>query len=541
MSSAANPVAQRQIPVVTCFVPHLSRGLQFRVSLHSWYEPPVSRGTQATTSPNDSILFEARVFLDGMYAGYDCKEIATSTRRFKAETLALCFSLTTPPEIDKAGDQEYLRFPPFHQEMLTQTWWSAGEDFGRIKVVIAEGFAESHGPPSGFRRLRNIVSFSFQHVPLGMSLFAEETSSISTDRLPAILEDAGIAWPNAGMWQQSSQQLYKSPTQPGDMDASAHAHSPRRRISSHELARNTAATMIAPPMLSQASMPPPARRSMMLTDSDWTSAAPLQDQFSEHRSSWTWGTGVSTSDDSMPDYSHSITPRSSRHPSSNWQDSVNGETTPQQGSQFEELMADLSPAKTSGTQAPPTTRVSSASNTPSTKSSVLELQEIRALSFQNHPRSVAVTARDALPWTIRDPSDISIESRFSEAQPSGGEHARGNIVRPPASIIKGKKEGKSSSSDFLATTSHRKAQAGSMGRRAKSTGIQDGENQSFPIDSKRKRESTDTISHLVAGRVVELDSSPSRKVSKKEGKDGGTTGPDDVGVRAPLGLLENIQ
>lgn len=89
MSSAANPVAQRQIPVVTCFVPHLSRGLQFRVSLHSWYEPPVSRGTQATTSPNDSILFEARVFLDGMYAGYDCKEIATSTRRFKAETLAL--------------------------------------------------------------------------------------------------------------------------------------------------------------------------------------------------------------------------------------------------------------------------------------------------------------------------------------------------------------------------------------------------------------------------------------------------------------------
>ncbi|KAL8629330.1 hypothetical protein Q9189_004979 [Teloschistes chrysophthalmus] len=79
-TSTTNPVAQRQLPTVTCFVPHLSRGSQFRVSLHSWYEPPISRGTQATTSPNDSVLFEARVFLDGICAGYDTKEIAASMR-----------------------------------------------------------------------------------------------------------------------------------------------------------------------------------------------------------------------------------------------------------------------------------------------------------------------------------------------------------------------------------------------------------------------------------------------------------------------------
>ncbi|KAL9589834.1 MAG: hypothetical protein Q9203_001356 [Teloschistes exilis] len=425
--------------------------------------------------------------------------------------------------MDKNGEEECLRFPPFHQEMLTQTWWSAGEDFGRIKVVIAEGFAESQALPPGFRRLRNIVSFSFQHVPL------------------AILEDAAIAWPNAGMWQQPSQQLYKSPTQPSDMDPDAHAHSPRRRNSSSDMARNISATMVAPQLLSQASMPPPAHRSMMLTDSNWTSAAPLQDSYGDHRSSWTWGTRLSTSDDSMPDYSHSITPRSSRYPSMNYVDSVNTEPAPQQDSQFEELMADLSPAKTSGTQAPPTTRVSSASNTPSTTPHASGLQGTRALSFQTHPRSVSATTRDAPAWTIRDTSDISMISRFSEAQASEGEHSQGKIIRPPASVIKGKKEGKTGDSGFLAPTSHRKAHVGSIGRRARSTGSHVGENQPFPADSKRKRETTDSDSHLLAGRVVELDSSPNRKVSKKEERDEVVAKQEENSVRAPLGLLENIQ
>ncbi|KAL9584973.1 MAG: hypothetical protein Q9212_001795 [Teloschistes hypoglaucus] len=508
-SSTANPVAQRQLPTVTCFVPHLSRGSHFRVSLHSWYEPPISRGTQATTSPDDSILFEARVFLDGICAG------------------GLLMDKHSPwpqvIEMDKNGEQECLRFPPFHQEMLTQTWWSAGEDFGRIKVVIAEGFAESQGLPSGFRRLRNIVSFSFQHVPL------------------AILEDAAIAWPNAGMWQQSSQQLYKSPNQPSDMDPDAHAHSPRRRTSSSEMTRNTSATMVAPQMLSQASMLPPAPRNMMLTDSNWPSAAPLQDPFMDHRSSWSWGTRVCTSDDSMPDYSHSITPRSSRYPSMNYPNSVITEAAPHEDSQFEELMADLSPVKTSGTQAPPTTRVSSASNTPSTTPHNLGLQGARALPFQSHPRSVSVTTRDAPAWTIRDPSDISMTSRFSEAQASEGEHSQAKIIRPPAGVIKGKKEGKTGDSELLAPTSHRKAHTGSIGRRARGTGSYVGENQPLPADSKRKRGSTDSDSHLLAGTVVELDSSPNRKVSKKEEKDEVIAKQEEISLRAPLGSLENIQ
>lgn len=66
----ANPVNQRQLPIVTCFVPSLSHGSPFRVSLHSWDEPEVSRATQALTSPEDCIFFEARVLLDGVYTGY---------------------------------------------------------------------------------------------------------------------------------------------------------------------------------------------------------------------------------------------------------------------------------------------------------------------------------------------------------------------------------------------------------------------------------------------------------------------------------------
>lgn len=70
-------------------------------------------------------------------------------------------------EMDKTGNQECLRFPPFHQQMLVQEWWSPGEDMGRVKLVISEGIAPGQGSSSGFRRVKNLVTFSFQHAPLG--------------------------------------------------------------------------------------------------------------------------------------------------------------------------------------------------------------------------------------------------------------------------------------------------------------------------------------------------------------------------------------
>lgn len=70
-------------------------------------------------------------------------------------------------EMDKTGNQECLRFPPFHQQVLAQQWWSPGEDTGRVKLVISEGIAPGQNPSSGFRRVKNLLTFSFQHAPLG--------------------------------------------------------------------------------------------------------------------------------------------------------------------------------------------------------------------------------------------------------------------------------------------------------------------------------------------------------------------------------------
>lgn len=79
---------------------------------------------------------------------------------------------------DKDGNIDNLRFPPFHEEMLTQGMWQAGENMGRIKVLIAEGlFTEQ--PSDGkqpFERVRNVVAFSFQHAPLGMFCHANHLS-----------------------------------------------------------------------------------------------------------------------------------------------------------------------------------------------------------------------------------------------------------------------------------------------------------------------------------------------------------------------------
>jgi hypothetical protein len=45
--------------------------------------------------------------------------------------------MSTQP--DSAGNAKPLRFPQFHQEILHQSHWAAGDLLGRIRVVIAEG------------------------------------------------------------------------------------------------------------------------------------------------------------------------------------------------------------------------------------------------------------------------------------------------------------------------------------------------------------------------------------------------------------------
>lgn len=104
----------------------------------------------------------------------------------RAQTLTLFF-LT---EVDKNGNQDALRFPPFHQEILHQNHWDAAESLGRIKVVIAEGCSRPHRTPP-FERVRDVLIFSFQHAPLRTSpMFStvfKPNTECPCDRYPGIL------------------------------------------------------------------------------------------------------------------------------------------------------------------------------------------------------------------------------------------------------------------------------------------------------------------------------------------------------------------
>lgn len=69
-------------------------------------------------------------------------------------------------DMDKNGEFMKLKFPTFHKELLSQSYWNAGDDLGRIKVIIAEGFYRDD-MIHPFERVKNLVCFSFQHAPLG--------------------------------------------------------------------------------------------------------------------------------------------------------------------------------------------------------------------------------------------------------------------------------------------------------------------------------------------------------------------------------------
>ena len=167
-SIASNQYGNRQLPTVVCFVPSLPHEGHFHVSVHLW-EPPKPSPEVVNSSPgHQAISFEARVVIDGT---------AISGLTFKAEQ-------PTPHRIDNFlgpdGLSKHLAFPPFHPELLTQHYWNASEDLGRIKIIISEGTYCNH-QDSSFERRKNIVCFAFQHAPL------------------SVLEEAKIAWPNPSM------------------------------------------------------------------------------------------------------------------------------------------------------------------------------------------------------------------------------------------------------------------------------------------------------------------------------------------------------
>ncbi|KAL2268264.1 hypothetical protein VTJ83DRAFT_3110 [Remersonia thermophila] len=189
------------IPVMTCFVPSLPPGSGFQISIHCWGEPALSEFAQTYSKHTSLLKFEARIFIDG-------RQVASTVLDRKVNGPHL---VTNTCEFTKTGELQRLRFPPFRRELLYQNHWRPGDDLGRIKIVISEGFPrDSLSVP--IERVKNVVAFSFQHAPL------------------EILEANSIAWPNQAMWQSV---LCASgmpvPTYQVDEGPSSHAHSPNRK------------------------------------------------------------------------------------------------------------------------------------------------------------------------------------------------------------------------------------------------------------------------------------------------------------------------
>ncbi|KAI5279113.1 hypothetical protein KEM52_004512 [Ascosphaera acerosa] len=55
-----------QTPCLTTFIPGLEAGSAFRASVHNWTKPRPSRMTEGLMRPDDTVLFEVRVFIDGV-------------------------------------------------------------------------------------------------------------------------------------------------------------------------------------------------------------------------------------------------------------------------------------------------------------------------------------------------------------------------------------------------------------------------------------------------------------------------------------------
>ncbi|KAJ5979941.1 hypothetical protein N7481_007239 [Penicillium waksmanii] len=179
-----------QLPILTTFIPSVPKDTGFRVSIHNWEKPRPSRLIESVMQLDDMLLYEARVYVDG-----DCVGGGIFSQRANWPYL-----INFSSQMDRDGNQDVLRFPQFHSDILEQRHWDAGDSYGRIKIVLTEGFSRPHRSPP-FERVKDVVALSFQHAPLN------------------ILEYSNIAWPNPSMWHRK----YSSASI-DTKDAEGHAH-----------------------------------------------------------------------------------------------------------------------------------------------------------------------------------------------------------------------------------------------------------------------------------------------------------------------------
>ncbi|PWY78150.1 hypothetical protein BO94DRAFT_626729 [Aspergillus sclerotioniger CBS 115572] len=397
-----------QLPVLTTFVPSLRQNTPFRVSVHSWQKPTPSRLMESLLQPDDAVLFEVRIFIDGL-----CVSGSVFHQRSGWPHV-----IDLSSYVDKSGNQDNLRFPPFHQEILEQRHWDAAELYGRIRVVIAEGFCRPHRYPP-FERVKEIIAFAFQHAPL------------------QVLEHSNIAWPNPTMWTREPRLFkYNSGIGPNLAPEDSHAHSPtkqgaqgrmiasRSQISSQS-GNSWAYRNYQRPM----PMPLPQWQSQCMPD-------PFTDPIARHR-----GARSSCEDVPMPDYVSSsgssraissmtgISYEHSKHPSI---------VTPVDDESYRQLIEALSPPK-------PLTLfgISAPTNTPSTTlpmgTKLSAAAEARSAPYTKGSSRTSVLKDISLPGT-REVSGSSAKSTVtSETTTEGATTSK--IQASPSAHVRSRKEG----------------------------------------------------------------------------------------------------
>ncbi|KAJ5951746.1 uncharacterized protein N7479_010159 [Penicillium vulpinum] len=428
-----NPGIFNQLPVLTTFIPSLPKDTPFQVSVHSWEKPRPSVQIESNMEPEDVLLFEVRIFIDGVFVAGSIYGQRTSWPQI----------MDLGSNLDRDGNQDTLRFPPFHSEILQQRHWDAGDSQGRIKTVIAEGFSRPNRTPP-FERYKHVTVFSFQHAPLD------------------VLEFSDIAWPNPNMWlampngsRYGSAARYSASKVVADGDGT-HGHSPSKtsrpehRITitantSSQSSSNAATYSGSTPSTYNAWTP---HRGLPIPSTQWNGYSqeprwepqdayivePGMDSFIDDTAWRQRGARSSREDVPMPDYASTGSTTSSRAISSMTGMSYEHSKQPSINSclddeQYNELIQALTPTKAPpvGTRAP--------SNTPSTAATTMSASKPSAAA---EARSASYKSRNRRSSALREISQPSTRDVSGSSEPK--DLTTSKVGASPSEKVRSKKE-----------------------------------------------------------------------------------------------------
>lgn len=262
-----------------------------------------------------------------------------------------------------------------------------------------------------------------------------------------VLENAGIAWPNPGMWYQAPPGWYSVMSPPSKLeagDSDTHEHSAKCQMVTDDSPPSYSAAAMAPQGPSQLFSAPYELCHLrpQLGDPSWSPSPPMPDPFVDEGTSQIEGKGIGYIS-SRPDFSHSATPSNGRIDVAYdiSQIMADGELAPATAeSQFDEMMASLIRGEDKNF-ALVATRMNTPVLTPSLTDELSPSAHSRPFTFPNEqPRTVSVTTRDPPPSGSREPSDVDMALGKSEPlEPV--EPAVVTVTQTPALKIRSKKEG----------------------------------------------------------------------------------------------------